>query len=382
MYRLPEMKVLYFLDTVNRGGAETQAIDVCRNSSKYGIEMTVAAGHGDLSDELRETGVDVIPVKRGLPIDISLISKLRKEIKDRGIQIVHSYQAVEALHLYLAARRTRSVRRVMSFQGFIPDAKNRMTLRFLIPRTDVNLYVSNGLRDWIGRVDGLDTNLSAKVLHNGADPFRLMPSGRSIRAELGIDPDMALFGMVGNFYRDPRKDQMTLARSLPAVFAAQPNSACLFIGKTEEGAEEKLEECRRICSEAGIGDKVFFLGGRSDVPDILAELDVFVFSSFQEGLPVALTEAMLAGVPALVSDIPPHLEATDEGRCAMLFRTGDAEDLSRQLTKLLGSSELRAQISEKGKAYAEANFSIGAHMRGLHKIYSEVLGASTASSAT
>lgn len=368
------MKVLYFLDTVKRGGAETQAIDVCRNARAYGIEVTVVAGEGELFDELRETGVEVVPVRRKLPIDVSLIRKLRREIVKRGIQIVHSYQAVEGLHLYLGARGTSTVRQVMSFQGFIPDAKNRLTLRFLIPRTDVNLYVSNGLRDWIAHVDGLDTNLSAKVLYNGADPMRLRPTGRSVREELGVDPDTMLFGMVANFYRDPRKDQMTLARALPTVFAAHPNSVCLFVGKTGAGAEGKVEECRRICSEAGIGDRVFFLGGRSDVPDILAALDVFVFSSFQEGLPVALTEAMLAGVPALVSDIPPHLEASDEGRCALLFRTGDDADLAVQLNKLLESGELRAELARKGRVHAELNFSITAHMKGLHKIYSGMLG--------
>ncbi len=368
------MKVLYFLDSVKRGGAETQAIDVCRNARAYGIEATVVAGEGELLDELRETGVEVVSVRRRLPIDVSLVSKLRREINERRIQIVHSYQAVEGLHLYLAARKCQSVGQAMSFQGFIPDAKNRLTLRFLIPRTDVNLYVSQGLRDWIARVDGLDTNISAKVLYNGADPARLRPTGRSVRAELGVEPDTILFGMVGNFYRDPRKDQMTLARALPSVFAAHPTSVCLFVGKTEAGAEGKVEECRRICSDAGIEDRVFFLGGRSDVPDILSALNVFVFSSFQEGLPVALTEAMLAGVPALVSDIPPHLEASDNGRCAMLFRTGDEADLGASLNKLLESGELRADLARKGRVHAESNFSITAHMKGLFEIYSGMLG--------
>jgi glycosyltransferase involved in cell wall biosynthesis len=367
------MKVLYFLDTVNRGGAETQAIDICRNAKDYGIEITVAAGEGDLFEELRDTGVDVVPIHRKLPIDFSLIAKLREEIGSRGIQIVHSYQAVEGLHLYLAARRMSTVRQVMSFQGFVPDVKNRLALRFLIPRMDVNLYVSRGLQEWIERVDGLDTGVSAKVLYNGADPARLRPSGRSVKGELGIEPDAVLVGMVGNFYRDPRKDQMTLARALPSVFAAHPNAACLFIGKTEAGAEHKLDECRRICSEAGIEDRVYFLGGRSDVPDILAALDVFVLSSLQEGLPVALTEAMLAGIAAVVSDIPPHKEATADGRVGLLFRTGDDTDLAGKLNELMESRKLREDLAEKAKAHAQAHFSISAHLNGLHKIYSDLL---------
>ena len=368
------MKVLYFLDSVNRGGAETQAIDVCRNAMDYGIDLTVAAGEGELFEELQMTGVDVVPVRRKQPIDFSLIGNLRREIEKRDIQIVHSYQAVEGLHLYLAARRIRTVRQVMSFQGFVPDAKNRLALRFLIPRIDVNIYVSRGLQEWIARVDGLDTSVSARVLYNGADPARLRPTGRSVRAELGIEPDAILLGMVGNFYRDPRKDQLTLARALPSVFAADPTAKCLFVGRSEKGAESKLEECRRICAEAGIEDRVFFLGGRSDVPDILAELDIFVLSSLQEGLPVAVTEAMLAGVATVVSDIPPHREATADGLAGMLFRTGDPADLAAKLTELLNDLGLRREMAEKGRVHAEANFSIAAHMTGLHKIYSRLLG--------
>ena len=70
--------------------------------------------------------------------------------------------------------------------------------------------------------------------------------------------------------------------------------------------------CVEFLREKRIADKVHFLGGRSDVPDILDALDVFVFSSLHEGLPVAVSEAMLAKVPMIVSDIEPLLEASDK----------------------------------------------------------------------
>ena len=367
------MRVLYFLDTLNRGGAERQAVDVCKNAAAYGIDVTVVAGPGDLLDELRGSGTEVFEMNRRLPIDPFISAAIRKIIREKAIQVVHGYQAVEGVHLHLATLGMPAVKRVLSFQGFIPDAKNRRSLRFLIPRMDANLYVSRGLQNWLADVDGLNTQLNARLLYNGADPARLEPTGRSVRSELGIGPKTKVFGMIANFYRDPRKDQATLARALPAVFASLPESVCLFAGKTEEGAEEKLELCRSICSEAGILDRVFFLGGRSDVPDILRELDVFVFSSLQEGLPVALTEAMLAGVPCVVSDIGPHLEATDDGRVALAFRTGDAADLAEQLSKILGDERIQEELASNAAHFATANFSIHAHMTHLRAIYSDLL---------
>src|SRR5205085_9933224 len=112
-----------------------------------------------------------------------------------------------------------------------------------------------------------------------------------------LDENVLLLGMIGNFYRDPRKDQITLCRALPKVFSEIKNAHCIFAGGTEEGAEDKFQSCVDFCKENNIYDRVHFLGGRNDIPDILAALDLFVFSSLHEGLPIAVNEAMLANVP-------------------------------------------------------------------------------------
>jgi glycosyltransferase involved in cell wall biosynthesis len=261
------------------------------------------------------------------------------------------------------------VRRVLSFQGFIPDAKNRLASKFLIPRMDANVVVSRGMQKWLEKHDGLDTTRNFHLIYNGADPGRLKPTGKSIRTELSISADARLIGMVGNFYRDPRKDQLTVCRSLADVFRQFPNAVCLFAGRTEEGAEEKVEECKRVCLESGIADRVHFLGGRTDVPDILAALDVFVFSSLHEGLPLAVSEAMLAGVAMIVSDIEPLLEATSNGEYARVFRVGDAEALEGHLIELLSDEMKRRELAERAKVFAMENFSIDAHMRKLVELY-------------
>src|SRR3982751_5864654 len=111
------MRVLYFLDSVGRGGAEMQALDVCRNAAKYGIEMTFATARGGaLEDDFRETGVYFERLDRKLPIDLYLASKLRRIIKDRRVDIVHGYQPVDWAHLYIAARSLGGVKRVLSYQ--------------------------------------------------------------------------------------------------------------------------------------------------------------------------------------------------------------------------------------------------------------------------
>lgn len=351
-----------------------QALDVCRNAAWYGLEMTlVAAGGGPLEDEFRAAGVEFIRLERRLPVDLSLVSQIRKIIKERGIRIVHGYQAVDGLHLYLAARGLKDVKKVLSFQGFIQDTRNRLASRFLIPRMDANIVVSRGLQKWMGEVTGLDTSKKFTVIYNGADPERVKPTGRSLRGELGLAENTPLLGMIGSFYKDPRKDQMTLCQALPAVFARFEDAHCVFAGRIEPGAEDKYELCVKYCSDQGIADRVHFLGMRSDVPDILAALDVFIFSSLHEGLPVAVSEAMLAGVPMIVSDIEPLLEASANGEYAEVFPVKDVEALTDKIVGLLSDEEGRKDLAARALKHAEENFSIQAHMRELKKLYESLL---------
>ena len=367
------MRVLHLLDSVNRGGAEAQALDVCRNASGFGLEMTLVTAHGgSLEREFQESGADYVRLGRKLPIDLSFAKQIRKIIKEREIEIVHGYQAVDGMHLYLAARGLKNVRRVLSFQGYIADRRNRLASKFLIPRMDANIAVSRSMQDWLRDVDGLDTDRNFSVIYNGADPERVKPTENSFRYEMSFPPDALLIGMIGNFYRDPRKDQLTVCRALPAVFAEFKNAHCVFAGRIEDGAEDKMADCLNVCIENGIADRVHFLGGRSDVPDILAALDVFVFSSLHEGLPVAVSEAMLADVPMIVSNIGPLLEATGDGEFAEVFQVGSHHELAEELLGLLRDPSARKDLSRRAKQFALENFSIEAHMRELTKLYARL----------
>jgi glycosyltransferase involved in cell wall biosynthesis len=164
-------------------------------------------------------------------------------------------------------------------------------------------------------------------------------------------------------------------RALPEVFARFPNAVCLFVGGVEPGAEEKLETCKRICAEAGISDRVFFLGSRPDVPAILASLDLFVFSALHEGgsPPVAIIEAMFASVPVLASDIPPHLEYAAELQSARLFKTGDPADLAAKIIELLNDPPMRREIARQTYLHAMERFSTERRLADFRDLYQRLL---------
>lgn len=367
------MKVLYTLDSLNRGGAEIQALDVIKNAKEFGIDpIVVATGGGGLEEDFRNSSSKFIRLHRNRPIDLKIVKKLRTIIKEHNIQLVQGYQPVEGIHLYLATLGL-PVKKVLSFQGFFADQKNRLTSKFLIPKMDANIVVSQGLKKWMEKVDKLNTDKSFNLIYNGADPKRLLPSGNSLKHELGLSKDTKLLGMIGNFYRDPRKDQLTLCKALPQIFSKVKNAHCVFVGRMEEGTDSQLRACLEICQKNHIVGKVHFLGERTDIPDILNSLDVFVFSSLYEGLPVAASEAMLSGVPLVVSDIEPLLEVSRNGEYAEVFPAKNSDELSDKVIKLLKNHELRERLKNNAFQYAINNFSINAHLNRLTHLYDNLL---------
>ncbi len=377
------IKALYILDSLNRGGAETLVLDLCRNSAACELNVMLAAtGGGDLEMEFEESGVPFHRLRRRFPIDPFLIRALRRIIKDNGITVVHAQQAVEAIHAYLATRGT-GVKCVMSLQNYILDGKNRIATKWIVPRLDGVCPVSNAMQEWFRTAEGIGITERFFVLHNGVDYKRLRPvrplGSATLREELGISPDASLIGMVGNFYPDRRKDQMTVCRALGRVFAVESNAHFVFIGSVHHGAEDYLAQCIESCRQSAISERVHFVGKRSDIPDILAELTLFVFSSVQEGLPVAAVEALMMGVPMIVSDIPPLLEVAGaempEGACAAIFATGDENALASKILALLADEPRRTELGRKASVETQKRFGIAAHIERVIEIYESLEAA-------
>jgi glycosyltransferase involved in cell wall biosynthesis len=372
---------LHLLDSLNRGGAETLALDVCRNARANGLDLTFAAtGGGELEDDFRRSGAHFVRLSRRAPLDPKLVGQLRRLIAEREVEVVHCHQAVEALHAYLATRGCGGrVKRVLSFHLCTSDAKNRLALKFLAPRMDTNVAVSRELLACLGEEGGFATAENFRVVYNGVAAARLQATeGASdllLRSELKLPEGDLLLGMVGNFYADARKDQLTVCRALSNVFRRVPRAHFAFAGGwAGDGATRIYQECVNYCREQGISNRVHFLGQRADVADILRALDIFVFSSRKDSFGVAVVEAMLAGVPSVVSDIGALLEVTNGGEYAAVFRTGDADDLARRLFELIEDRARRASLAEAARRWSAREFGIETHIANLLKLYNSLAG--------
>ena len=162
--------------------------------------------------------------------------------------------------------------------------------------------------------------------------------------------------------QEPQKDHLTLLEATDALLAQHGDLHIVSAGRTGT-ATPAIERCLRTSTHV---DRVHLLGHRQDVPAVLGAGDVFAFPSRYEGLPGAVIEAMAMGLPVVASDIAPNREALGDG---LFFRTGDAEQLRRQLAALLAEPARRRSLGRQNRDRFESHFTIERATSGMLSLY-------------
>jgi glycosyltransferase involved in cell wall biosynthesis len=119
-------------------------------------------------------------------------------------------------------------------------------------------------------------------------------------------------------------------------------------------------------------DSVVFAGSRDDVPRLLTGLDIFALSSRQEGLPLALMEAMATGLPCLATSVGGIPEIVRDGVEGLLVPAGDPQALSSALRRLVADPGLRNRLGSAARERSRS-FDVAAAQREIEAIYDRVL---------
>ena len=141
-----------------------------------------------------------------------------------------------------------------------------------------------------------------------------------------------------------------------------------------EGDALYTTELKKFLKELGVFDNFIFLGNRSDVPQLLAKVDLFLMSSEWEGLPISLIEATVAGLPCIVTDVGGCAEIIEMCRNGVAVQYGDTEAYAQELTELIESPEkLRKWSASAGENCAQLDIESAAQKH--LALYKELLGA-------
>lgn len=188
----------------------------------------------------------------------------------------------------------------------------------------------------------------ADVLVHGIVPASSPPEGtrERVRREQGVDDRAVVAMSVGN-YR-VQKDYPNLLRAARIALDHVPNLVFWIVG---QGPLE--EEVKALHVELGLGDRVRLLGYRADVRDLLQGADLFCLGSQHEGLPVAIMEAMAAGLPIVATAVGGVGEAVTDGVNGRLVPAHDAELLGAAIADVAGDDGSRSSFAAASRSMSE-----------------------------
>lgn len=364
------IKVLRVVIGLNLGGVQQGVLNLCRTLDPRRYEIIVCALENDgvVGREIAQAGFEVVVLGlKGKAARPRIVYELYRLMKSRGIDVVHG----SAYHPGLFARLAglwAGVPILINHEHSLGHRRVRhreFISHWLGKMTQAHIAVSQAVKDQVVSWYGLDPE-KVRVIYNGVRPefFEAGRWRRESRERLGLAPETRVIGVVSRLHMD--KGFGVLLAALEGLKGEFPFKLLVA------GAGPHEEEIRGLVHRHGLEDAVVFLGYRRDTPQLLGAMDVFVLPSIKEGFPNALLEAMAAGLPVVVSDYGPHLEAVEPGTSGLLFPPDDHEALGRALKAVLSQPEGAARLGAAAQRRVAAHFTLERFGQRVQALYDEL----------
>jgi len=234
--------------------------------------------------------------------------------------------------------------------------------RLLAPLTDAFIGVAEPHGRYLAEHEGCPAD-RVRVIPNGVDVERFHPrwANPRLRAELALPQESPVAGIVAALR--PEKNHELFLQAAALVRQQVPQSHFVIVGDGPQ--RPKLEA---LAGELSLTDAVHFLGTRSDIPQVLSLLDVFVLSSHMEANPVSILEAMATEKPVVATRVGSVPETVREGQTGYLGAPGSAEELAARVTELFRNPEHAAAMGRAGREHVLAHWSIERMVEGYQDL--------------
>ena len=375
----PRLKIFFLTQTLDRGGAERQLATLATAVRRQGRDVAIGVFYrgGALEPELAAGGVRVICLdKRGRWDILGFLARLHATLRRERPDILYSH--LPAANLVAAAMGLlfRRMRVVWSIRASYMDLSryDRLTaLSYRLERMLARLpdrIVANsraGKRRYAEQGFPADRMV---VIPNGIDAEhfrRNQRDGQKRRTEWGVAADEPLIGLAARL--EPMKDHDTFLRAAALAVAGNPKLRFVCIG---EGAPEVGRELKALAGRLGIARAVIWAGVRDDMPAVYSALDVATSSSYGEGFPNVIGEAMACGVPCVVTDVGDS--AFIVNGTGFVVPPRDPRALADAWCRMLElSEEARAELGAKARQRVRDGFSVEALCASMNQTFEDLL---------
>jgi len=369
----------FHMDFDAAGGGEYDTLYLTGALREAGHEPVVITAGGRLCREFAKVDVPVIithlikPVSERSLFDLWRNRKgLADIVEQQGLDVLNPQGAYMAWAAGCAARQMRKRGRVIPNIVTIPmlSSMSRIWYRlgsWIINRSADHVIVEN--TDELRRLRRGKMKRPASLVYTCPPPWRyeaVTQTRQDIRAEMGWADDTLVFLM-------------------PARMTAQKNHELLFQVLTRPELENLpalfylpgdgvlLEKHRQTVKRLALADRVILPGYTSDMMRLYKGADVFLLSTHFESLPVAIREAMMAGLPVIATGVNGIPEAVRDGQTGLLVRKNSADDLAEAIIKMTEDAELRRRFGRAGREFLTERFNYDHWAENTLQVYREVL---------
>jgi glycosyltransferase involved in cell wall biosynthesis len=307
---------------------------------------------------------------RAILVDVPQAVRLLVILRRHRIGLVVLNNDVHYHALAVLAARLSGVPCICRKAGGIGEGKR--IKRLLTPFVDLFIAISEATAR-----DQLENNPATKrmvTVYEGIDVDEFLPHSfhPEVRRELGIPFGNRVIGCISRVVEG--KGHRELIQAAALVRNRCRNVTFLIVGEDMAGQEGSLlAELRKEAQALGLDQCVVFAGWRSDIPEILSTLDVFVHcpTTWIEGLGIAHLEAMAMGKPTVVSRNGGLIDAAVDGLTGFVVTPGDTAQLAGAVLRLLEDPELARRCGEEARRRVEELFDAGQNTRKLEAYFQE-----------
>jgi glycosyltransferase involved in cell wall biosynthesis len=357
------IKVLHVILSLDYGGTEKVVVDLANNLSRDTFETSIICmdRYGGRASELKKDVLIYLMVRKpGLSVkNFYSFYKLIKRVKP---DIVHFRNFATYFWGCVVSRfSSKNCKIVYSDHSEIilnyeTNERGKLFLRKLFKHTTDN-FMTNSLtfKEKLVECVHIDPK-NIVVIQNGVDTSKYYPMDsvqkRVLRDKFGFGNQEYIIGIVASF--SPKKNISLAIKAMVDITSKLPSAILVLVGKGEQG-----KELKELVKKNDLSDKVHFPGLIKEVNKFLNILDLFLLpSSYGEGMPNAVLEAMAAKVPVVASDIRGNIEILQCGKRGLLFKNNDKDSLVDTVLRLANDKIFSNQIAEKAYQHVKENMSL------------------------
>jgi glycosyltransferase involved in cell wall biosynthesis len=385
------MRVLYVNHTATIGGGERSLLDLL-SALPEDVSPALACPGGDLAAAARQLGVAVaaipavapsfrlhpVQTAHGIASLVRAAAALRRAARRHRVDLVHA-NSIRAGLVAAPLARLGGPPVVVHIRDCLPPGTLAALTRRAI-RSGAAFVIANS--SYTGRSFAQNgTSTFLRVVHNGLDLTVFDPAriDRTFaRERLGLGPDEQALGVVAQI--TPWKAQDDAIRTLAILRQRVPQARLLIVGEptfsrgTETFDNRAFERSlHALVAELRLYGAVAFLGGRSDVPEILRALDLLFVPSWEEPFGRSVVEAMAMETPVIATSVGGPVEIVRDGVEGLLVPPRQPARWAEAAASLLEAPERLRAMGVAGRQTAIARFGRDVHARAVVAVYREAL---------